>query len=78
MIWIKDKMHPLDILSCLAEDHGVVVADRSVVAATNSSARVPFANLSKETYSDFGCAVRSIAWGYVQANRAAKGGRIAA
>ncbi len=76
--WVKENIHPLDIPFRLAEDHGIVLLNGSGFAAPNWSARVSFANLDDEAYSEIGRAVRTIARGYVQAYQAAKGERITA
>ncbi|MGV6804286.1 MAG: bifunctional aspartate transaminase/aspartate 4-decarboxylase [Ruegeria sp.] len=69
--WIKKNVHPLDIAFKLAEDHGIVLLNGSGFDAPDWSARVSFANLPDEAYTQIGCAVRSVARGYVQAYRAA-------
>ncbi len=76
--WVKKNIHPLDIPFRLAEDHGIVLLNGSGFAAPNWSARVSFANLNDEAYSEIGRAVRSIARGYVQAYQASKGQAITA
>jgi aspartate 4-decarboxylase len=76
--WVKENIHPLDIPFRLAEDHGIVLLNGSGFAAPNWSARISFANLNDEAYSEIGRAVRSIARGYVQAYQAAKGEKITA
>jgi aspartate 4-decarboxylase len=76
--WVKENNHPLDIPFRLAEDHGIVLVNGSGFAAPNWSARVSFANLDDEAYSEIGRAVRSIARGYAQAYQAAKGEKITA
>jgi aspartate 4-decarboxylase len=76
--WVKENIHPLDIPFRLAEDHGIVLLNGSGFAAPNWSARISFANLNDEAYSEIGRAVRSIARGYVQAYQAAKGDKITA
>ncbi|MBY8976814.1 bifunctional aspartate transaminase/aspartate 4-decarboxylase [Rhodobacteraceae bacterium NNCM2] len=76
--WVKENIHPLDIPFRLAEDHGIVLLNGSGFAAPNWSARVSFANLDDEAYSQIGRAVRTIARGYVQAYQASKGETITA
>jgi aspartate 4-decarboxylase len=76
--WVKENIHPLDIPFRLAEDHGIVLLNGSGFAAPNWSARVSFANLNDEAYSEIGRAVRSIARGYVQAYQASRGEKITA
>ncbi|MTH79743.1 bifunctional aspartate transaminase/aspartate 4-decarboxylase [Paracoccus aestuariivivens] len=74
--WVKANIHPLDIPFRLAEDHGIVLLNGSGFAAPDWSARVSFANLNDDAYSEIGRAVRSIARGYVQAYQAANGMKI--
>ncbi len=69
--WIKQNVHPLDIAFKLAEDYGIVLLNGSGFDAPGWSARVSFANLPDEAYSQIGTAVRSVARGYVQAYRSA-------
>ncbi|MBK0400116.1 bifunctional aspartate transaminase/aspartate 4-decarboxylase [Limibaculum sp. M0105] len=76
--WVKENIHPLDIPFRLAEDHGIVLLNGSGFAAPNWSARVSFANLHDDAYSEIGRAVRSIARGYVQAYQASRGEEITA
>lgn len=76
--WVKENIHPLDIPFRLAEDHGIVLLNGSGFAAPNWSARVSFANLDDDAYTQIGRAVRSIARGYVQAYQAASGVEITA
>ncbi|MNU85678.1 Bifunctional aspartate aminotransferase and L-aspartate beta-decarboxylase [compost metagenome] len=71
--WVKQNVHPLDIAFKLAEDHGIVVLNGSGFEAPNWSVRVSFANLPDESYSAIGRGIRSVARGYLQAYRAAKG-----
>ncbi|WP_429807352.1 bifunctional aspartate transaminase/aspartate 4-decarboxylase [Ensifer sp. B1-9] len=74
--WVKDNIHPLDIPFRLAEDHGIVLLNGSGFDAPSWSARVSFANLNDDAYSQIGRAVRSVARGYVQTYQAAKGLKI--
>lgn len=74
--WVKDNIHPLDIPFRLAEDHGIVLLNGSGFDAPNWSARVSFANLNDDAYSQIGRAVRSVARGYVQTYQAANGLKI--
>jgi len=76
--WVKANIHPLDIPFRLAEDHGIVLLNGSGFAAPNWSARVSFANLDEEAYSQIGRAVRTIARGYVQSYQASRGETITA
>ncbi|GMG83982.1 aspartate 4-decarboxylase [Paralimibaculum aggregatum] len=76
--WVKENIHPLDIPFRLAEDYGIVLLNGSGFAAPNWSARVSFANLDDDAYSEIGRAIRSIARGYYQAYQASKGERITA
>jgi aspartate 4-decarboxylase len=43
--WMKENVHPLDIVFRLAEDHGIVLLNGSGFEAPNWSVRVSFANL---------------------------------
>jgi aspartate 4-decarboxylase len=70
--WIKQKVHPLDIVFKLAEDYGVVALNGSGFQGPNWSCRVSFANLNDSAYEDIGRAIRSVARGYVQAFRASE------
>src|SRR5262245_26529417 len=65
--WIKQNVHPLDIVFRLAEEHGIVLLNGSGFDAPDWSARVSFANLDDHVYDDIGRAVRAVAAGYVQA-----------
>ena len=71
--WMKDNVHPLDIVFRLAEDHGIVLLNGSGFDAPNWSVRVSFANLDDHVYDDIGRAVRAIARGYRQAYEASTG-----
>jgi aspartate 4-decarboxylase len=71
--WMKDNVHPLDIVFRLAEDHGIVLLNGSGFAAPDWSVRISFANLDDHVYDDIGRAVRAIARGYRQAYEAATG-----
>jgi aspartate 4-decarboxylase len=76
--WVKDNIHPLDIPFRLAEDHGIVLLNGSGFHAPNWSARVSFANLNDDAYSEIGRAMRTIARGYVQSYQASRGVEITA
>src|SRR5436190_11287138 len=65
--WMKENVHPLDIVFRLAEDHGIVLLNGSGFAAPDWSVRISFANLDDHVYDDIGRAVRAIARGYKQA-----------
>jgi aspartate 4-decarboxylase len=71
--WMKQNVHPLDIVFRLAEDHGIVLLNGSGFEAPNWSVRVSFANLDDHVYDDIGRAVRAVARGYRQAYEAATG-----
>ena len=71
--WMKENVHPLDIVFRLAEDHGIVLLNGSGFAAPDWSVRISFANLDDHVYDDIGRAVRAIARGYRQAYEAATG-----
>jgi aspartate 4-decarboxylase len=70
--WVKENVHPLDIVFRLAQDHGIVLLNGSGFDAPDWSVRVSFANLDDHVYDDIGRAVRAVARGYVQAFEAAK------
>jgi len=69
--WMKENVHPLDIVFRLAEDHGIVLLNGSGFAAPDWSVRISFANLDDHVYDDIGRALRAIARGYRQAYEAA-------
>jgi aspartate 4-decarboxylase len=62
--WMKEHVHPLDIVFRLAEEHGIVLLNGSGFGAPDWSARISFANLEDHVYDDIGRAVRAIARGY--------------
>ena len=70
--WMKDNVHPLDIVFRLAEDHGIVLLNGSGFDAPDWSVRVSFANLDDHVYDDIGRAVRAVARSYRQAYEAAR------
>ena len=65
--YMKEHIHPLDIVFRLAEDHGIVLLNGGGFHAPNWSVRVSFANLDDEVYSQIGRATRAVARGYRQA-----------
>jgi aspartate 4-decarboxylase len=69
--WMKENIHPLDIVFRLAEDHGIVLLNGSGFAAPDWSVRISFANLDDHVYDDIGRAVRAIARDYRRAYEAA-------
>jgi aspartate 4-decarboxylase len=71
--WMKENVHPLDIVFRLAEDHGIVLLNGSGFDAPDWSVRVSFANLDEHVYDDLGRAVRAVARGYRQAYEASGG-----
>jgi aspartate 4-decarboxylase len=71
--WMKENVHPLDIVFRLAEDHGIVLLNGSGFEAPDWSVRVSFANLNDHVYDDLGRAVRAVARSYRQAYEASKG-----
>lgn len=80
--WMKENVHPLDIVFRLAEDHGIVLLNGSGFDAPNWSVRISFANLDDYVYDDIGRAIRAVARSYRVAYEAAstktaarKGGR---
>ncbi|MGJ7509836.1 bifunctional aspartate transaminase/aspartate 4-decarboxylase [Variovorax sp. GT1P44] len=71
--WVKENVHPLDIVFRLAEDHGIVLLNGGGFEAPDWSARISFANLDEEVYEKIGRAVRAVARGYVDSFERAKG-----
>jgi aspartate 4-decarboxylase len=71
--WMKANVHPLDIVFRLAEDHGIVLLNGGGFDAPDWSARVSFANLEDQVYTDIGRAVRAVARGYLHAFEVSKG-----
>ncbi len=71
--WMKENVHPLDIVFRLAEDHGIVLLNGGGFAAPDWSVRISFANLENHVYDDIGRAIRAIGRGYRQAYEAATG-----
>ena len=70
--FVKQNIHPLDIVFRLAREHGIVLLNGGGFHAPDWSVRVSFANLEDAVYDDIGHAVRAIAQDYVQAWRAAQ------
>lgn len=70
--YMKEHIHPLDIVFRLAEDHGIVLLNGGGFHAPNWSVRVSFANLDDEVYGQIGRATRAVARGYRQAFEAYK------
>ena len=70
--WMKQNIHPLDIVFRLAEDHGIVLLNGSGFDAPNWSVRISFANLDDYVYDDIGRAVRAVARSYRVAYEASK------
>jgi len=70
--WMKENVHPLDIVFRLAEDHGIVLLNGSGFEAPDWSVRVSFANLNDHVYDDLGRAVRAVARSYRQAYESSK------
>jgi len=73
--WMKEHVHPLDLVFRLAEDHGIVLLNGSGFEAPTWSVRISFANLDDDAYDDIGRACRAVARGYVQAYEASKGAK---
>jgi aspartate 4-decarboxylase len=71
--WMKENVHPLDIVFRLAEEHGIVLLNGGGFAAPDWSVRISFANLENHVYDDIGRALRSIARGYRQIYEASTG-----
>jgi aspartate 4-decarboxylase len=65
--YMKENVHPLDIVFRLAEDHGIVLLNGGGFHAPDWSVRVSFANLDDEVYGQIGRATRAVARGYRQA-----------
>lgn len=70
--YMKEHIHPLDIVFRLAEDHGIVLLNGGGFHAPDWSVRVSFANLDDEVYGQIGRATRAVARGYRQAFEAYK------
>ncbi len=70
--FVKQHVHPLDIVFRLARDHGIVLLNGGGFHAPDWSVRVSFANLDDEVYDDIGHAIRAIAHEYVRAYQAAQ------
>ena len=68
--YMKEHIHPLDIVFRLAEDYGIVLLNGGGFSAPDWSVRVSFANLDDEVYSQIGRATRAVARGYRQAYEA--------
>lgn len=73
--YMKEHVHPLDIVFRLAEDHGIVLLNGGGFHAPDWSVRVSFANLDDEVYGQIGRATRAVARGYRQAFEAYKAGK---
>src|SRR4029453_14774182 len=61
VMWMKPKVHTLEYVFRLAEDHGIVLLNGSGFAAPDWSVRVSFANLDDHVYDDIGRGVRATA-----------------
>jgi aspartate 4-decarboxylase len=72
--YLKENVHPLDLVFRLAESHGIVALNGGGFEAPDWSLRVSLANLSDELYEEIGRGIRSIARGYRDAFEAAKRG----
>jgi len=68
--FIRQNVHPLDIVFRLARDHGIVLLNGGGFHAPDWSARVSFANLEDAVYDDIGRALRAVAQDYVRAYHA--------
>ena len=69
--WVRENIHPLDIVFRLAEDYGIVLLNGGGFEAPDWSVRISFANLESHVYDDIGRAVREIALVYRDAYEAA-------
>lgn len=65
--FIKQTVHPLDMVFRLARDYGIVLLNGGGFHVPAWSVRVSFANLDDAVYDDIGCAIRDITRHYVQA-----------
>lgn len=65
--YMKEYIHPLDIVFRLAEDYGIVLLNGGGFSAPDWSVRVSFANLDDEVYGQIGRATRAVARSYRQA-----------
>ncbi len=70
--FVKQHVHPLDIVFRLARDHGIVLLNGGGFHAPDWSVRVSFANLEDSVYDDIGHAVRIIAQEYLRAYHSAQ------
>jgi aspartate 4-decarboxylase len=70
--YIKENVHPLDIVFRLADEHGVVLLNGGRFQAPDWSVRASFANLKDEEYTKIGLAVRAVSIGYVREFEASK------
>ncbi len=70
--WIRQHVHPLDIVFRLAKDYGIVLLNGGGFEAPDWSVRVSFANLEGYVYDDIGRAVREIALVYRDAYEASQ------
>ena len=70
--FIRQNVHPLDIVFRLARDHGIVLLNGGGFHAPDWSARISFANLEDDVYDDIGRAIRAIAQDYVRAYHTAQ------
>lgn len=70
--WLKEHVHPLDLVRRLAEDHAIVLLNGGGFAAPNWSMRVSFANLPDDVYDDIGRAVRAVGRSYIDTYNAAQ------
>jgi aspartate 4-decarboxylase len=65
--FVKQTVHPLDIVFRLARDHGIVLLNGGGFQAPDWSVRVSFANLDDAVYGDIGRAIRAVAQEYLAA-----------
>ena len=70
--FIRQNVHPLDIVFRLAGDHGIVLLNGGGFHAPDWSVRISFANLDDAVYDDIGHALRAVTDDYVQAYHAAR------
>ena len=70
--FIRQNVHPLDIVFRLARDHGIVLLNGGGFHAPDWSVRISFANLDDAVYGDIGHALRAVTDDYVRAYHAAR------
>ena len=78
--WLRDRMHPNEMLFRLAEETGVVLLPGRGFGTPHASARVSLANLNESDYANIGRSIRRLATQYhaefVEQARAAADGAV--